>query len=268
VVTGGIANTRSREFDYEVLPPDVVPKARQAAERIRDLRCIEITAMLEAGRVLLAMKEELEYGLFLKWVEAKAGCAMNKRTAQNYMRAALFVGDDGNEMVSHLHATTLYDLDAAPEMIKAHLRCRLLAGERLTDTEIRRAIAIAKPKRTKKASPRKKGEVDIIPPPRPRFTEHDNAAQWIWLIAMGRAVYEGDQAGRRDRAQQAAEILAKRLGSELDRFVQLTKDLSLTEILDNLSTVPRQTKPKPVAALPPPPMAGLWETGGSSGEKS
>jgi hypothetical protein len=229
VVSGGIANTAPSEFDYEALPPDVASHARQAAERIRGLIGKQQKAIVETGLELRAMKKELQ-GRFLKWIEDEFG--MSDKTAERYMRVASYFGTR-IDTVSNLSPTTLYKLTerSTPDQARVEVLTLLDSGQPISDSEVHTRIAAAK-------TQRRQGAVD-----------------------------QGKQAGRRDRAKQAAEILAKLDGGDLDRLVELRRDLTLAEIPAHVTTIPRQDKPNPVAALPLP-MAELWESGESSAEKS
>src|SRR4051794_22974901 len=97
-------------FDYSVLPADVQEEARAVADRIKERNRVTWAAILDTGLDLLEIKQQLQHGSFLGWIEHEFG--MTERTAQNYMRAASEFGDK-SEIVADLPLTTIYTL-AAP----------------------------------------------------------------------------------------------------------------------------------------------------------
>ena len=101
-----------------------------AAASVAGLAAQDIT-----GKDLLAVKDRLEHGLFLKWVEAEMG--MTARTAQNFMQAAAHFGSK-SEIVSHLPPTTLYKLasPSTPAHVRETVLRRLDAKEPLPVKEI------------------------------------------------------------------------------------------------------------------------------------
>src|SRR3954447_14910586 len=98
-----IGTTAVVAFDYDTLAPEIAAEARAAPGRINERIRAYQGAIIEAGRDLLAIKERLEHGSFLAWIEAEFG--MTGRTAQNYMMAASVFGDKC-ETVSYLPPTT------------------------------------------------------------------------------------------------------------------------------------------------------------------
>jgi hypothetical protein len=73
-------------FDYTAVGGDnTATDLRAAASRVRE---IGTKSAIEAGHVLIEVKEKLEEGLFTRWV--KQECGIQMRTAQNMMAAARF----------------------------------------------------------------------------------------------------------------------------------------------------------------------------------
>lgn len=107
-----------RLFD---LDEDVAVQAREAATRIRGH---QRTFAIEIGLELIRMKELLQHGQFISWIEAE--CNFTKRTANNIMQVAEIFSDK-RETVSHLNTTTLYLL-ASPST-PASLREEVLKTE-------------------------------------------------------------------------------------------------------------------------------------------
>ena len=75
-------------FDYNTVPADKADALRQQAKRIRDRIKATTEAVIEIGRDLLAVKQNLAHGQFTKWVQAE--CGFSLRAAQNYIKAAKF----------------------------------------------------------------------------------------------------------------------------------------------------------------------------------
>ena len=118
-------------FDYSALG-EAAADAQAIVERFRTR---SRALILDTGRELLAVKDRLDHGLFMKWVASELG--INPRTAQNYMMAATAFGDK-SEIVSHLPPTTIYALSAptVPSSFREEVVGRLEAGERLSANEL------------------------------------------------------------------------------------------------------------------------------------
>ena len=115
-------------FDYSRLEGVAADEARAAVERYRERQKAYV---IDTGRDLLAVKEWLEHGLFLEWVQAEMG--MTPRSAQRAMSAAEVLGAK-SDTVSYLPPTTLYALSApsTPAAFRDDIMQRLEAGEALT----------------------------------------------------------------------------------------------------------------------------------------
>jgi hypothetical protein len=154
---------------------------------------------------------------------------MSDKTAERYMRVASHFGTR-IDTVSNLQPTTLYKLTerSTPDPVRAEVLALLDSDQSVSDREVLTRIAAAK-------NQRKPGKERVV---------------------------------RQANAKQAAEILAARLGSDLHRFVELAKDLSLREILDNLAASSWENTPQPSAGLTPLPMASLWDAQASKAENA
>src|SRR3954470_3532232 len=129
-------------FDYSTVPVDVAKEARAVAARINERNRAAQAAILETGRDLLAIKERLEHGRFLAWIDAEFG--MTPRTAQRYMSAAAVLGDK-SDIVSFLPPTTIYQL-AAPSMpppVREEIVERI-ENERLAPATVEKIVREAK----------------------------------------------------------------------------------------------------------------------------
>lgn len=111
-----MARTPVSTFTYASLPAATAEALRQQAERIRARVKATTEAIIDIGRDLLAVKQQLEHGQFSEWVTAE--CGFTLRTAENYIRAAEFA-EGKNEIVSLLAPATVYKLSAksAPQEI-------------------------------------------------------------------------------------------------------------------------------------------------------
>jgi hypothetical protein len=73
-------------FNYDVLEAQVADQARNTADRIRQRLKKTLEDLIEVGNDLLAVKEALEHGQFLKWLRAEFG--WSERTAYNFTSVA------------------------------------------------------------------------------------------------------------------------------------------------------------------------------------
>jgi hypothetical protein len=123
-----VATTANGIFDYSAMTEDFAGALTAAADRIKARERRAVTDIIEIGRELLAIKAELDHGLFLKWVSAEF--RWSARTAQNYMAAAEWAGEK-YETVSHLPPKLIYDLasKSTPAEIKSAVRADLDAGK-------------------------------------------------------------------------------------------------------------------------------------------
>ena len=144
-------------FDYSALPTDVADTARAAADRIKGRHQHQMAAVIGTGRDLRAMKELLEHGQYLKWLDAEF--AWTDRTARNYMSVAQQFGDK-TEIISDLPLTEVYRLasPSTPSSVRDAVVARLEAGDRVEPVEVREQVRDAK----EKAS-RVKAEAQLSP---------------------------------------------------------------------------------------------------------
>ncbi|MCJ2136682.1 hypothetical protein MKK69_21970 [Methylobacterium sp. J-026] len=119
-------------FDYSQLNDAAANQAKAAVDRYRDR---QMAYVIETGRDLLAIKAQLEHGLFLEWVQAEMG--MTPRSAQRAMSAAEVLGDK-SDTVSYLPPSVLYELSApsTPEQVRAAVLRRIEAGETVRPEKI------------------------------------------------------------------------------------------------------------------------------------
>ena len=105
-------------FNYEVVPADIAHTMRAAAQRIHDHHRV---AVIEVGRELAAVKEQIQHGEFEQWVERE--CRMTIRAAQRAMLAAEMAAKNDN--LSYLPPDGLLALAApsAPKPVVAAYLC-------------------------------------------------------------------------------------------------------------------------------------------------
>src|SRR5687768_6309412 len=144
-------------FDYSSLSGDIADTVRAAADRIKGRHQRQMAAIIETGRDLLAIKEQLGHGQFLEWIQAEFG--MTDRTAENYTRAATEFGDK-IEIISNLPPTEVYRLasPSTPPSVRDTVVSRLEAGERVEPVEVRTLVRDAK-----EADRRAKEEAKLSP---------------------------------------------------------------------------------------------------------
>jgi hypothetical protein len=141
-------------FDYTTVAPELVEKLRAQAQRLRSRIAKSTEGIIEIGRDLLAVKDNLEHGQFLHWVEAEIGIV--PRTAQTYMAAARLF--DQYATVAYLPPATLYRLAAksTPVEIVTQVVSKVEAGEFVSDAAVKSMIADANSqKREAKAKQRR-----------------------------------------------------------------------------------------------------------------
>jgi hypothetical protein len=142
------AQVPAATFDYTVLPPDIAEDLRNQTRRIRERVKSTTAAIIEIGRDLIAVKQQLDHGQFCEWVEAE--CGFTRRCAQRYMRAAEFVDaefvEDKNDMLSLLQPATLYQISAKgadPEVV-AEVIARAARGNVVPQVDVQRMWGEAK----------------------------------------------------------------------------------------------------------------------------
>ena len=140
-------------FDYNGVPAVTAAALRAEASRIRKLVKATTASIIEAGRALIAVKEQLDHGQFSDWVDAE--CGFSLRTAENYIRACQFA-EGKNATVALLSPATVYRLAAKstpPEVVDAVLQ-QAAKGEVISDDNVQ--VALAKAQQEKREANKKK----------------------------------------------------------------------------------------------------------------
>ncbi len=114
-------------FTYADLDPALADRPRSQAERIRQRIEGQTQAMIETGRDLTAVKDNMAHGTFLAWVEAE--CGISPRLAQMYMRAAEW-SDENAKSISLLPPTVVLKLSSksVPDGVRQDIVKRFEAG--------------------------------------------------------------------------------------------------------------------------------------------
>lgn len=130
-----MANLIDVGFDYAVIDEDGRDKVKEAAVRIRLRMSRTVEDIIEIGRDLNAVKNDLGHGKFLRWIEAEFGMGIS--TAQNFMNVHLKFGDKF-PTVGNLAPSVLYAL-AAPstgESVVEEIIDRASKGENITRDDV------------------------------------------------------------------------------------------------------------------------------------
>lgn len=192
----------SAAFDYAQMNAAAASEAQAAVARYRGRSRAYV---MDTGRDLIAVKERLDHGLFLRWVEAEMG--MTPRTAQNFMQAASQLGHK-SEIVSHLPPTILYKLSApsTPPALREEIVGRLEAGEALKPEDILSEV------REKREAARRQATVEREAVRRARLSDVQRAEEDA-LRAKGE---RGRAARDRKAERERQEIIARRRHEEAE----------------------------------------------------
>jgi hypothetical protein len=212
-------------FDYGVLDTATATEASAAATRIRGY---VRSAVLDTGKDLLVIKEKMERGQFIAWVETE--CQINIRTAQRAMRAAQLV--EKNDKLSYLPPDGLLALAdrTAPEPSVAEIVRQIEAGEKPTAVEIKRRIGEAKQDANWAATLAK------MSPRRRRGGARREAETKSEGLER-----EHREAERSVATDAAVKILVERLGDQLDEFLKLVDTASWWNV--NQALLARSRRP-------------------------
>lgn len=123
-------------FDYTALPVDSALTARAAAERIKLRLKRTVEDIIEIGRELTTVKDELPHGQFLPWIAAEF--EMSERTARDFMRVHERFGGK-SAIIADFKPTILYALSApsTPESVIDLAIERVEAGDKVTVAEVK-----------------------------------------------------------------------------------------------------------------------------------
>ena len=205
------------EFDYTAVAVDIAGQMRAAADRVHKL---QRAAVLDLGRELNVIKNQVEHGRFVEWVERE--CQMSIRTAQRAMQAAEMV--EKNDKLSYLPPDGLLALSSrAAKPIVDKIVGRIDAGQKPSAAEIKEEVA-----EERRQAQRAALEAKLTPQQRNTKARREAEEQ------------RRDQARKREWAKrEAAESAATKvtikmliscLGDHLGEFVALLNKASLRGI--------------------------------------
>jgi hypothetical protein len=147
-------------FNYDLLDTKVADKVRGTTARIREKVKRTLEDLIEVGKDLVAVKEELPHGQFGPWLEAEFG--WGERMAQNLISVAERFGPK-TEIIADLtiQPTAAYLLAApsVPDEAREKAIKRAEAGEQITTTVAKEILAETRKKKRparKKAVPTEK----------------------------------------------------------------------------------------------------------------
>jgi len=123
------------QFDYNTVPASIRSDLQAQAKLIKKLIAKTTADLIEVGRNLIAVKQQLDHGQFMDWVEIEVGIV--KRTAQSYMAIAR-LADAKGATVALLPPTTAHRLAAisAPVEVVDHVLDRAVNGVIVPDGEV------------------------------------------------------------------------------------------------------------------------------------
>lgn len=123
-------------FDYAALPVDAALNARAAAERIKLRLKRTVEDIIEIGRELTVVKDELPHGQFLPWIAAEF--EMSDQSARQFMWVNERFGGE-NQKFFEFRPSVLYALSApsTPESVIDKAVAKAESGEKVTVADVR-----------------------------------------------------------------------------------------------------------------------------------
>ncbi len=133
-------------FDYTPLSAKIAEKVRASAEAIRQHLQNTLASAIKIGQELLAVKETLEHGQFLPWLQAEFG--WSQRTAYNFMSVAerFEVARIANLKIPPT-AAYLLAAPSVPDEARQVAISKAEAGEEITFAVAREIVAESRKKR-------------------------------------------------------------------------------------------------------------------------
>jgi hypothetical protein len=216
----GIEITTTTSFDYSLLPDDVANEAKEVAAEFRAFEARTVEGLAEIGRRLIRVRDRVERGKFLRWVEAEFPNA--KSTAYRMMDVAENLASDELPTMGSLPPTTIYQLAApgTPAPLRQGIIARLKSGERIPPPQIKHMVREAR-----KADRKAKEEARLSPKEKKKRGERESRQR----CAAEKREAERLPKEREDAraATEAMEMLVKHFSDEeLRRLVGLLKSCS------------------------------------------
>ncbi|KFB66653.1 DUF3102 domain-containing protein [Candidatus Accumulibacter vicinus] len=256
-------------FDYAALPVDAALTARAAAERIKLRLKRTVEDIIEIGRELAAVKEELPHGQFLPWIAAEF--EMSRQTADNFEAVYKRFGNGKLLNFSNLKPSILYALSApsTPESVIDKAVAKAESGEKVTVADVRDWKALEAELEIEKRRNREWMEQSKANRDKIRALELDLSAALdrpvpkpeIQVVEKTPADYEAFKARAVSMAEEIATLKKKQVDlvqqqvtaklrerekeiAELDRQVRSAEALlaSLNQQIDSYSSIERMTR--------------------------
>lgn len=133
-------NIECQSFNYDLLDPGTKAFVEEQTREIRQIYARTLQDAWEAGRLLLEVKEKLEYGQFCQWITLEL--CLSRSTACNQMHLAQnFTCATVAQLA--LPITACYELARAstPSTARDEVIARSKAGEKITKVMTRQIIA-------------------------------------------------------------------------------------------------------------------------------
>jgi hypothetical protein len=225
-------------FDYHVVDAELASCLQSQARLIKSLITKTTADLIEIGNRLLAVKDQLEHGHFIEWVEYEVGIV--KRTAQSYMAIAR-LAESKSATIALLPPATVHRLAAksAPVEVVDHVIERAASGIIVPDGDVVEMIKEAKSQRCE-AKKKKRALY--------RRSKAARQKELLW-----RQELEEEERHRREKAEAIARGLIEEFGLvTLKRISDALNDHYVGEAIDKLAA------PEPFAATPSEPFT---ETG-------
>lgn len=138
-------NREIEQFNYDLLDSDTRKFVETQVIEIKQIYARTLRDAWEAGRLLLEVKEKIEYGQFCQWITLELG--LSRSTACNQMHLAQnFTCATVAQLA--LPITACYELARAstPSSARDEVMARSKAGEKFTKVKTRQIIARHKSK--------------------------------------------------------------------------------------------------------------------------
>lgn len=132
----GMGSVAIKGFDYGAIDAEHSVSVRDAAARIKLRMARTASDIIEIGSDLIAVKDRLGHGHFLKWIDAEFG--MHENTARNFMNVSKRFGGKSTTIVD-FNPTALYELAApsTPDDVVKEATDRASKGEKISSAAIK-----------------------------------------------------------------------------------------------------------------------------------
>jgi hypothetical protein len=208
-------------FNYDELPADVARDCRQVIKDYIAFHRRSLETAVEIGRKLIAIRDRLAHGEFLRWIEAGFG---SKSTA--YRLINLAEGLDPSELprLGSFDLGTVHAIASAPSDARQEIMSKIGSGEQLPPRKIKRMVANARAKERQAKAEAKLTEQERArrdqKERRTRQSREKREAEW----AKQRAESEAAHKRRFESDRLAVEFLKKKLDADsLREFAELMR---------------------------------------------